>query len=96
MPKTKVALILDTSLLHRVDELVAKQRFWNRSQIIEVALKEKLERLAKPGLLRSVPSSTPSKNNSLNKDVAHQPRTRGSISSSGIRLRSMYSLISAW
>ena len=32
MPKTKVALTLDAQLLDRVDELVAKQRFRNRSQ----------------------------------------------------------------
>ena len=50
MPKTKVALTLDASLLHRVDELVAKQQFRNRSEAIEAALAEKLERLAKTRL----------------------------------------------
>jgi metal-responsive CopG/Arc/MetJ family transcriptional regulator len=50
MPKTKVALTLDASLLHRVDELVAKHQFRNRSQAIEAALAEKLERLAKTRL----------------------------------------------
>jgi metal-responsive CopG/Arc/MetJ family transcriptional regulator len=47
MPKIKVALTLDAFLLNRVDELVAKQQFRNRSQAIESALAEKLERLAK-------------------------------------------------
>jgi Arc/MetJ-type ribon-helix-helix transcriptional regulator len=50
MPKTKVALTLDSVLLHRVDHLVARARFRNRSQAIEIALAEKLERLARTRL----------------------------------------------
>ena len=46
MPKTKVALTLETELVDRVDELVAHQRFRNRSQAIEAALAEKLQRIA--------------------------------------------------
>ena len=38
MPKTKVALTLDRTLLEQVDELVARRRFRNRSQAIETAL----------------------------------------------------------
>jgi len=45
MPKTKVAITLDTILLGQVDDLVAKRRFVNRSQAIETALAEKLARL---------------------------------------------------
>jgi len=45
MPKTKVAVTLDTVLLGQVDHLVAKRRFANRSQAIETALAEKLARL---------------------------------------------------
>jgi Arc/MetJ-type ribon-helix-helix transcriptional regulator len=52
MPKTKVALTLDATLVHRVDELVSKQRFRNRSQAVEAALADKLERLARTGLAR--------------------------------------------
>ena len=52
MPKTKVALTLDAELLERVDELVAKQRFRNRSQAIEAALADKLHRLARTRLAR--------------------------------------------
>lgn len=44
MPKTKVAITLDTQLLGRVDELVALREFRNRSQAIETALAEKLAR----------------------------------------------------
>jgi metal-responsive CopG/Arc/MetJ family transcriptional regulator len=38
MPKTKVALTLDSELLERVDELVERRRFRSRSQAIEAAL----------------------------------------------------------
>lgn len=50
MPKTKVALTLDARLLDRVDDLVARQRFRNRSQAVEAALAEKLARLARTRL----------------------------------------------
>lgn len=50
MPKTKVALTLDADLLDRVDNLVARQWFRNRSQAIETALAEKLARLARTRL----------------------------------------------
>ena len=52
MPKTKVALTLDAELLKRVDELVAKQRFRNRSQAVEAALADKVQRLARTRLAR--------------------------------------------
>ena len=52
MPKTKVALTLDAELLERVDELVAKQRFRNRSQAVEAALADKIPRLARTRLAR--------------------------------------------
>ena len=54
MPKTKVALTLDSELLERVDELVDRRRFRNRSQAIEAALADKLERLARFGVLGEV------------------------------------------
>ena len=50
MAKTKDALTLDADLLNRVDDLVARLRFRNRSQAIETALAEKLARLARTQL----------------------------------------------
>jgi len=50
MPKTKVALTLDADLVERVDELVSRRRFRNRSQAIESALADKLRRLARTRL----------------------------------------------
>jgi Arc/MetJ-type ribon-helix-helix transcriptional regulator len=52
MPKTKVALTLDADLVERVDELVARHRFRNRSQAIESALADKRQRLARTRLAR--------------------------------------------
>jgi metal-responsive CopG/Arc/MetJ family transcriptional regulator len=46
MPKTKVAVTLDSEILRELDALIADQRFPNRSQAVEAALAEKLERLA--------------------------------------------------
>ncbi len=50
MPKAKVALTLDAALIDRVDDLVSKQRFRNRSQAVEAALAEKLDRIARTRL----------------------------------------------
>jgi len=52
MAKTKVALTLDAALVERVDELVARRRFRSRSQAIEMALADKLRRLARTRLAR--------------------------------------------
>ena len=52
MPKTKVALTIERDLVEQVDELVAQERFRNRSQAIETALSEKLQRLTRNRLAR--------------------------------------------
>jgi metal-responsive CopG/Arc/MetJ family transcriptional regulator len=52
MPKTKVALTLDRDLLERLDELVERRKFRNRSQAVESALADKLQRLARTRLAR--------------------------------------------
>jgi Arc/MetJ-type ribon-helix-helix transcriptional regulator len=52
MAKTKVALTIDSDLLERLDELVERRRFRNRSQAIESALADKLQRLARTRLAR--------------------------------------------
>lgn len=45
MPKTKVALTLETTLLEQVDAFVRQRRFVNRSQAIEAAVADQLARL---------------------------------------------------
>jgi metal-responsive CopG/Arc/MetJ family transcriptional regulator len=52
MSKLKVAVSLDAKLLDQVDRLVREQRFPSRSQAIESALAEKLERLSRTRLAR--------------------------------------------
>jgi metal-responsive CopG/Arc/MetJ family transcriptional regulator len=59
MPKSKVALTLDRDLLERVDDLVARRRFRSRSQAIESALADKLERLARTRLAREAAKLNP-------------------------------------
>ena len=59
MPKTKVALTLDADLLGQVDELVARQKFLNRSQAVEAALADKLRRLARTRLAREAAKLNP-------------------------------------
>ena len=50
MGKSKVAISLDESTLNRLDKLVQKQVFPNRSQAIEEAVAEKLARLERSRL----------------------------------------------
>jgi Arc/MetJ-type ribon-helix-helix transcriptional regulator len=65
MPKAKVALTLDADLLERVDQLVARNRFKNRSQAIETALAEKLARLARTRLAEECAKLDPAEEQGL-------------------------------
>ncbi|MEP7347466.1 MAG: ribbon-helix-helix domain-containing protein [Gemmatimonadaceae bacterium] len=51
MPKAKVAVTLDTETLRRVDRLVRDARYPNRSQAIEAAVTEQLDRLERRRLV---------------------------------------------
>ncbi len=52
MPAAKVAITIDRKLLTRLDRLVKERRFPNRSQAVQEALRDKLERLDKGRLAR--------------------------------------------
>lgn len=52
MAKAKLAITLDEATLAEVDGLVKRHVFPNRSRIIELAVKEKLDRLSKNRLAR--------------------------------------------
>jgi Arc/MetJ-type ribon-helix-helix transcriptional regulator len=65
MPKAKVALTLDADLLEQVDELVAKHKFRNRSQAVEAALADKLQRMARTRLAREAAKLNPSEEKRL-------------------------------
>lgn len=52
MPKTKLAITVESRLIDQLDELVARGRFPNRSQAIETAIADTLERLGRSRLAR--------------------------------------------
>jgi len=52
MPRSKIAISLDRSTLERLDALVEKAAFPNRSQAIQEAVEEKLARLDRSRLAR--------------------------------------------
>ncbi len=59
VPKTKVAVTIDAALLERVDALVSAQRFANRSQAVEAALADAVNRLARTRLARECARADP-------------------------------------
>ncbi|NJM41119.1 MAG: CopG family transcriptional regulator [Anaerolineae bacterium] len=52
MNVAKVTISLDQVVLDRIDQLVQEQLYPNRSQVIQVALVEKMRKLDKPRLRR--------------------------------------------
>ncbi len=52
MTRTKIAITLDEKTLAQIDQLVKKQTYPNRSQAIQEALDEKLNRLTHSRLAR--------------------------------------------
>lgn len=52
MPRSKVAISMEESTLHRLDVLVRQRVFPSRSQAIQSAVEEKLERMDRSRLAR--------------------------------------------
>ncbi len=50
MGKAKIAVTIDEKIVNRIDRLVRQRAFTNRSQAIESALSEKLQRLGRSRL----------------------------------------------
>ena len=65
MGRSKVAISLDEQVLNRLDHLVRKAVFQNRSQAIQVAVKEKLERLERSRLAQECAKLDPDFEKSL-------------------------------
>ncbi|MBI4603825.1 MAG: ribbon-helix-helix protein, CopG family [Planctomycetes bacterium] len=65
MPKTKVAVTLETELLEELDELIASAGFPNRSQAIEAAVAEKLDRIRRGRLARESAKLDPKEEKAL-------------------------------
>jgi metal-responsive CopG/Arc/MetJ family transcriptional regulator len=65
MARAKVAISLDESTLDRLDKLVKQQVFPNRSQAIEEAVAEKLNRLERSRLAQECAKLDPAYEKSL-------------------------------
>ena len=65
MGRSKIAISLDEQVLNRVDRLVKEAVFPNRSQAIQVAVEEKLERLERSRLARECAKLDPEFEKSL-------------------------------
>lgn len=79
MAKTKIAITLDQNTVLQLDRLIEKQTFRNRSQAIQQAVAEKLERLDRSRLARECAKLDPVSEQSLaeekfTEDVAQWPR----------------------
>ncbi|TVR97903.1 MAG: ribbon-helix-helix protein, CopG family [Trueperaceae bacterium] len=59
MAKAKVAVTIDSDVLGELDALVAQRRFTNRSQAIEAAIVDTLERLGGTRLERELAKLDP-------------------------------------
>jgi len=78
MRRSKVAISLDESTLNRLDKLVQKQVFPNRSQAIQEAVEEKLARLEKSRLAQECAKLDPAfekalAEEGLSEDLAEWP-----------------------
>jgi len=78
MARSKIAISLDKSTLSRLDQLVKKQVFPNRSQAIEEAVAEKLSRLEKSRLAQECAKLDPAfekalADEGLSEDLAEWP-----------------------
>ena len=50
MRKTKIAITLDEDFIAEIDKLIKKEQFMNRSQAIQEAVKEKLQKITRSRL----------------------------------------------
>jgi Arc/MetJ-type ribon-helix-helix transcriptional regulator len=66
--REKVAITLDESTLDRLDKLVCKRMFRNRSQAIEEAVAEKLSRIEKNRLAQECANLDPAFEKALAED----------------------------
>ena len=65
MPKIKVAVTLSSEILKELDALIGDRRFPNRSQAVEAALADKLERLSRTRLAREAAKLDPAEEKAL-------------------------------
>ncbi len=68
MAREKVAVTLDTETLGKLDRLVRRKKFSSRSQAIQEAVEEKLERLERSRLARECAKLDPDFEKSLSEE----------------------------
>lgn len=78
MPRSKIAISLDEGTLRRLDQLVRRAVFPNRSRAIQAALDEKLERIERGRLARECAKLDPAHEKALaeegmSEDLAQWP-----------------------
>ena len=79
MSRTKVAITIEAGLLARVDALVQRKVFSNRSRAVQEAVQEKLERMERSRLAEECAKLEPAferamAEEGLSEDVAEWPR----------------------
>ncbi|MBK6960047.1 MAG: CopG family transcriptional regulator [Gammaproteobacteria bacterium] len=79
MSQTKVAVTIEAGLLARVDALVQRKVFSNRSRAIQEAVQEKLERMERSRLAEECAKLEPAferamADEGLSEDVAEWPK----------------------
>jgi metal-responsive CopG/Arc/MetJ family transcriptional regulator len=79
MGKAKIAITIDEKIVDRLDRLVHQKTFSNRSQAIEQALQEKIQKMDKTRLARESSKLNPREEISLaeeniEKDISEWPR----------------------
>ncbi len=65
MDKAKIAITLDEKIVGRLDQLVKQEAYSNRSQAIEAALRDKLQRLDRTRLARELTKLDPQQEKAL-------------------------------
>ncbi len=75
MGKAKIAVTIDEKIVGRLDQLVKQEAFSNRSQAIEEALRDKLQRLDRTRLARELTKLDPGYEKSLAEEGIAQDRT---------------------
>ncbi len=78
MSKTKIAITLDEDYVTEIDHLIQEHRFNNRSQAIQEAVKEKLQKITKNRLAAECAKLDPSFEHALaeeglNEDLSEWP-----------------------
>ncbi len=68
MPKSKIAITIDEKIVGKLDRLIDQKTFTNRSQAIEIALQEKIERIDKTRLAKESSKLDPKEEKELSEE----------------------------